>query len=821
MAQQVLAPIYRFGDFELQPHERRLLAGGQPLAIGPRAFDVLVVLAERSGHLVTKDELLARVWPRAVVEENNLQSQVSALRRILGQTMIETVPGHGYRLAVRVEPDELGASPVRLRHSHNLPHPLTSFVGRESDLAEHAQMLRDARLLTLTGIGGSGKTRLAIKLGGAEISGFADGVWFVDLAPVAAPERVALTVATALGIREQPDTPIVATLTQRLATRQLLLILDNCEHLREACARLAEQLLLGAPNVQILVTSREALGVPGERIVRVRSLAFPPQGLHEPQALLAFEAVRLFLDRAKQVAAEFRLDTSNATAVAEICRRLDGIPLAVELAAARVKLLSVDQIRARLDDRFRLLAGNARAMSRHHTLVGVMAWSYEHLAPDEQVWLQRLAVFAGGWTLDAASAVAGQGCAEPESLQRLERLVDLSLVAVDPSAPIDPRYSMLETVRQYAQERLDESGRSDAVRERHLAYFLALAKRAHPHFFTRSANQWYQRIDSELSNLLAAHAWCSRTPEGRDQGLELAINLRLYWINRGLFALGQQVYDEALARDETDPPSVHRARALYALGQHRNFCGQFANAIGPLEESLSIARAAADDECAASCLDKLAFAYAFLGDGARALAYSEEELEMSRRTGQEISSALTTRGAVLRMLGDYAAAADALEEALLRCNRENVDHIHTILSETARTALARGALEEAQETLAESIRLLSDLDSRYRSALALDATSLLASARGDWQRAARLQCVCEGTLSNMGDFRNPYDDAVLAELRRRPRAMLDAGGFAAAYEIGRGYSLQQALGESLAWLQQGSGHGQESIAQRRSSDAED
>jgi non-specific serine/threonine protein kinase len=446
-------------------------------------------------------------------------------------------------------------------------------------------------------------------------------------------------------------------------------------------------------------------------------------------------------------------------------------------------------------------------MSRHNTLLGVLAWSYEHLAPDEQVWLQRLAVFAGGWTLDAATAVAGHGCTELDSLQRLERLVDMSLVAVDPLAPVGPRYSMLETVRQFAQERLDQSGGTDAVRERHLAYFLALAKRAHLQLFTRSANPWYQRLDCELSNLLAAHAWCTRAPEGRDPGLELAINLRLYWINRGHFALGERVYDEALARDETDPRSIHRGRALFALGQHRNFCGQFAQAIAPLRESLSITREAGDHESAANCLDKLAFAYAFLGDGARALAYSEEELEMSRRTGQEISSALNTRGAIFRMLGDYGAAADALEEALRHCNRENVDHIHTILSEIARTALARGALDKAQETLAESICLLADLDSRYRSALALDATSLLASARGDWQRAARLQCVCEGTLSKMGDFRNPYDDPALAELRRRPRAMLDAEAFAAAYETGRGYSLEQALAESLAWLQQDSRHG--------------
>ena len=790
--------MYRFGRFEVQPDERRLLGAGQPLAIGPRAFDVLVVLAERAGQLVTKDELLARVWPRSVVEENNLQAQVSALRRILGPATIETVPGYGYRLTAKVEAAIPASSSTSPRQMHNLPHPLTSFVGRENDLAQYAQILRNARLLTLTGIGGSGKTRLAIKLAEAELLSFPDGVWFVDLAAVAEPERVALTVATALGVREQPDKPIVETLILRFADRQLLLILDNCEHLLAACARFVEQLLLSAPNVRILVTSREELGVPGERIVRVRSLAFPPQGPHDVHALIAFEAVRLFVDRVKQVAAEFTLTTANSTAVAEICRRLDGIPLALELAAARAKLLSVDQICARLDDRFRLLKGSA--MSRHQTLLGVLAWSYEHLAPDEQVWLQRLSVFSGGWTLDAATAIAGQDCEELESLQRLERLVDMSLVVVTPSSPVGPRYSMLETVLQYAHDRLNESRESDVVRERHLRYFLAITRQADRDAFTRRVNQSYRRLDYELSNLLAAHAWCARSPEGEDLGLELAINLRLYWINRGLFALGEQVYDEALAREGIDSRSIHRARALYALGQHRNFCGHFADAIAPLEASLSIARERADDECAGNCLDKLAFAYGFLGDGARALAYVEEELETRRRSGHEISSALTTRGSIYRMLGDYAAAGNALEQALLNCDRENVDHKHTILTDIARVALSRGALDHAQATLSESIHLLRDFDSTYRSALALDVTSLLASARGDWQRAARLQCVCEGILSKMGDFRNPYDDPILAELRRKPWEMLDAEVSVAAHEAGRRYSLEEALAESLAWM---------------------
>ena len=481
--------------------------------------------------------------------------------------------------------------------------------------------------------------------------------------------------------------------------------------------------------------------------------------------------------------------------------RLDRLRL-LELAAARVKLLSVDQIRARLDDRFRLLAGGARAMSRHQTLLGVLQWSYERFTPDEQKWLQRLSVFAGGWTLDAATTVGEQGCDELETLQRLERLIDMSFVMVDRGDPSELRYGMLETVRQYARDRLNESGESDSVCERHLAYFLALARRAHPNFFTRAANQWYQRLDRELSNLLAAHAWCTRTAGGAELGLELASTLRMYWINRGLFALGEQVYDEALAREGIDRGSIQRARTLYALGQHRNFCGRFAEAIVPFEEALTILREHGDDEYVGHCLDKLAFACAFLGDSARALTCVEEEIDIRRARDQQLlASALTTKGEICRMHGDFAAAAVALDEALALSSQEDVEQVHTILGAIARVAIASGRLERARKALAEGIGLLSAMDSRYRATLALDVVLLLAAASGNWGRAAHLQCVFDTTLDWMGGFTNPYDDRVLAELRRKPRAMLGDEGYAAAYDAGRGVSLEQALADALAWMQ--------------------
>jgi predicted ATPase/DNA-binding winged helix-turn-helix (wHTH) protein len=799
---------YRFDRFRLVPEERRLFDGDRPVKLGGRAFDTLLVLVQEHERAVPKDELIERAWPGLVVEDNNLQVQISALRKVLGQQAIATIPGRGYRFTLLLEQAPAVATSGPGRPRSNLPQPLTSFIGREDDLAEFARLLESTRLLTLTGIGGCGKTRLAIKLAERVLPSFVDGACFVDFAAVAEPERVALSVAAAFVVREEADRPIEETLIRHVAARQVLLVLDNCEHLLAACAGLAERLLLAAAGLRVLVTSREGFGMSGERVVPVRSLSLPSQGTRDVEVLLASEAVRLFVDRAEEVAPEFDLGADNAHAVIDICRRLDGIPLAIELAAARVRLLSVDQIRARLNDRFRLLAGSARAMSRHQTLLATLQWSYEHLTPDEQWWLRRLSVFSGGWTLEAAAAVAGEDRDEVEALERLGRLVDQSLVLVDRTSSGEPRYHMLESVRQYAQERLNESGDADAVRGRHLAHFVALARQAHPNLFTVDAPQWYRRLDRELSNLLAAHTWCDRAAAGADAGLELASNLRIYWIDRGLLELGQLVYQEALGRQDADRPSPSRAQALFALGQHLNFRGRFADALAPLEEGLAIALEVGDSEYAANCLNKLAYARAYLGDAAGGLDCVAQEIELRNRIGQPPSAlcgALITKAAICRMHDRIDAAADALEQALSLTTGDNLEELHVILSDRARVSIARGLPQQAGTSLIGAIRLLPDMDSEYRTMIALDVASLLAAACGDWQRAASLQGTFETTLRRMGGFQNPYDDRVLAELRRKARAMLGTESYASAYDSGCRISLEQAVADPLAWLQQDEG----------------
>jgi len=791
---------YRFASFELQPDRRALLSNGCALALGPRAFDVLLVLVERAGQLVSKSELLDLVWPGVVVEENNLQVQVSALRKILGPQAIATIPGRGYRFALGLE-DRAG-SPSAGAPRHNLPQPLTSFVGHEDDLVRCAQLLEQTRLLTLTGIGGCGKTRLAIRLCEMVLPSFPDGVCFVDLASVAEPERVALALATVLQLREEADKPIEQTLARHLAGRQLLLLLDNCEHLIGPCAELVELLLKAAPGPRVLSTSRESLGVAGEVSVSVRSLASPPVGAEaDLQTAAQSEAVRLFVDRARQVAPEFALDATNAPAVVEICRRLDGIPLALELAAARLRLLSPEQIRARLHDRFRLLTRSSRAMSRHQTLLATLQWSYEQLLPDEQQWLRRLSVFAGGWTLDAAASLA-EDCDELAALEPLERLVDKSLVLVDHAGHDEPRYTMLETVRQYAQERLTPS-EAAGLRERHFAHFLDVARNASANLHTRNLKRSLDKIDVELPNLMAAHEWCASAANGANQGLELSILLRLYWINRGLFALGQQVYDEALGRNGIEPRSILRAGTLYSNGRHNFFRGRLHEVLPLTEEALSIAREHGDEELTLFCLESLVLALVFLGDPARAGECAREQLAIATNNGvpRLIGFALTSMGEVLRAQGDLDAAASAYEQALTLFGDEDPVNRSFALRDIARVAIAQGKLNRARQALAASIRIGMEVGAQYAGQRDLEAASLLAAVSEDWKRAARLQGAANSAADAMGGVRNAQDDRTVAALRERPREILGPDAHAREYEAGFRLGIEDALTEVLEWVE--------------------
>jgi predicted ATPase/DNA-binding winged helix-turn-helix (wHTH) protein len=652
---------YQIGPFRLDTNARVLTQGGAPTPLGPRAVAVLAALVERPHEFVAKESILAAAWPGLVVEESSLAAQISAIRRVLarapgGERWVETLARRGYRFVgpVATLPDNpLQGAAERIRRT-NLPQLLTSFVGHENDLAEYTHILEKTRLLTLTGIGGCGKTRLAIELARMILPSFPDGVWFVDLAPVAEAERVATAVATTLDVREDINQPIHETLARHLAGQHLLLVLDNCEHVLAACATLVESLLMAASGVRALITSREGLGIAGERIVPVRSLAFPPRGsARDPEAMATFEAVRLFVDRAQLVAPEFALNSTTIPFVAEICQRLDGIPLAIELAAARVQLLSVEQIQAHLDDRFRLLTASNKALPRHQTLRGVIEWSYEHLATNEQQVLRRLAVFAGGWTLAAATAVAGDSDDELAMVEMLGYLVDKSLVVVDREWSKEPRYRMLETVRQYTQERLDASGHGAAARARHLAYYCGLAEGAQPELMSDRGYSWMARLDADLTNLLAAHAWCESAPNGAEIALRLLTALTNYFHQRGLVGLARQALEEALKRDGATRECLASARALFAAGDLAARHHDFPIARRYLEDYLRIAPVVGDQAKTAMATALLGSIATAEGEHGRAQQLLETALALAREN-QDPSRKCSPSTASANSVGSWA-----------------------------------------------------------------------------------------------------------------------------------------------------------------------
>ena len=411
---------------------------------------------------------------------------------------------------------------------HNLPVQLTSFIGREREIEEVKKLLSSSRLVTLTGSGGCGKTRLSLQAAAELIEEYPEGLWLVELASLTDPGLVPQTLASVLGMREVPGRPLLETLSDYLKARNLLLVLDNCEHLVEACAELASSLLGACPNLKILATSREGLGVAGETTWNVPSLSMPePQRLPPMESLSQYEAVRLFIERAESVQPGFEVTDQNAPAVAQICHRLDGIPLAIELAAARVRVLSVEQINARLEDRFRLLTGGSRiAMPRQRTLRGAVEWSYELLSEPEHLLFNRLSVFTGGFILEAVETVcAGEGVGADEVLDLLSLLVDKSLVMVGEGVEGEVRYRLLETLRQYGRERLAAIGEADETLRRHAAFFFALAEEAGQVQSQTIAlgpqeAAWLDRLEQEHDNLRAALGWCVESGEA-ETGLRL------------------------------------------------------------------------------------------------------------------------------------------------------------------------------------------------------------------------------------------------------------------------------------------------------------
>jgi non-specific serine/threonine protein kinase len=514
----------------------------------------------------------------------------------------------------------------------NLPVPLTSFVGRRQDMAEVEQLLGRTRLLTLTGPGGVGKTRLAVQVAADCLEEYAQGVWLVQLAPLADPALVPAAVAGVLGVIAEAHRPLVATLNAVLRPKRLLLVLDNCEHLIGACAAVAEALLQACPQLRILATSREALGIGGEIAWPVPSLEVPGAG--QPlEAIGQCAAVRLFIDRARAVQPHFLLTEQNAGAVAQVCRRLDGIPLALELAAACLRGLSVAEVSARLDGRFELLTGGSRtALPRHQTLRATVEWSYGLLSPAEQTLFQRLAVFTGGWTLEAAVAVcAGGALGSAAVLGLLLRLVNTSLVLAEEGSAGETRYRLLETLRQYAHERLAEQAERGLSQEQHADYYLALAQAGAAGLHGAGQLLWFERFEADHANLLAAARWLMTTGQG-SKALQLVTALYLFWEARGHRGLGRQLLASALATPGVPTRSAVHVTALAQAGAFALFDFELAQARVLFGEALTLARELDDPWSLAFAQFMLARLALEQGEAAAARPLLEDSVALFRRT---------------------------------------------------------------------------------------------------------------------------------------------------------------------------------------------
>jgi predicted ATPase/DNA-binding winged helix-turn-helix (wHTH) protein len=673
-----VAEALDFGRFRVLTRQRKLLADGAPVELGSRAFDLLMVLIEARGGLVTKDQLLHRVWPGTVVEENNIQVQISALRRVFGEErhLILTVPLRGYRFTGSVQAvaaadgvaQEATASPPGARMATNLPSAVSDFIGRQGELQELAELIHRHRLITIVGSGGIGKTRLALELGLSLLPQFGDGVWRAQLAPLNDPELVANATTTTLGLQGGAAQWPPERRAAALQGKRILLVLDNCEHVAAAAAAEAELLLHAVPTLQLLATSQEPLGIEGECVYRLQPFAVPELECLECAAALKNDAVRLFMARTRAADPHFVVGEKLAPVVATICRRLDGIPLAIELAAARAATLGIEELARRLDDRFRLLTGGSRtALPRHQTLRATLDWSYRLLSEPAQIVLRRLAAFAGRFTLDGATRVAADASLPDwEVVDPLAELVNRSLVIAENAGP-QRRYRMLQTTRVYALEKLADSGEAGEVAHRHARALCALFPAAVAAWESLPTVEWAERYVPELDDIRTALDWAFGTEGDVALGLELASISFVLWPLAALTLEGRARLEQAITHLGPTTPKATEALLWFGYG-FLNAGMPRARALPALKRSVALYRALGDPVWLGRALDHYGLNLARAGEvaeGREALEEARSLLAKASSGSRSYARALSDL-AIVHMVGRNYDAARALLDAALR-----------------------------------------------------------------------------------------------------------------------------------------------------------
>jgi predicted ATPase/DNA-binding SARP family transcriptional activator len=690
----------------------------------------------------------------------------------------------------------------------NLPEPITSFIGREKEVQEITKFLGKNRLVTLTGSGGVGKTRLAIQSSNKLLDKFKDGVWWIDLVGLSDPALVSQAVAKVVDLHEVPNQPLIETLVEELQTKQVLLVLDNCEHLILACAQLADRLLSGTKFLKILATSREALDILGETVWLVPSLSLPDaRDSVTVKKLSKSESIHLFMERATVMQPQFTLTDQNANAVVQICRRLSGMPLAIELAAARVKMMTVDEIASRLDDRFSLLtSGNRSALPRQQTLRATIDWSHDLLSEPERVLFRRLAVFAGGFRLDAAESICSHDeLKRSDILDLLGRLVDKSLVVVDSAAGGQTRYRFLETIREYGFDKLKKAGEETLVRDHHLEFFMRVAVETEPHLYAPEQAEWFARTDAEIDNLRAALDWSITGTEENEtrirNGLQLVGVLSWFWQKGYSYEFSKRLKN-MLSHTTADMQTIARARALIAEGFLHWSLGNFVEARPHLVEALELAR---------NHEDKLTLGWALVHLGIVLSALEEYDLAQSLLeecvaiTKGFRNAGMTVAGMALSFLGDIylvrnneVHAREVYEEGIkLLRETNNSNNLAYTIRRFGYLALKEADYERANVFFRESLIRNQELGHQIGITAAIAGLAELAQAVGKFSRAAQLYGIIEGRLAVLSLPLYITDQVEFNRGISALRARLDEKTCAKFWTKGKTMSLDEAIAFAL------------------------
>jgi predicted ATPase/DNA-binding winged helix-turn-helix (wHTH) protein len=714
MTQELGSPeIIEFGRFAVVPYRREVLFERRPIKLGGRAFDMLMALVEARGNVVSRDALMRRVWPGAVVEENSLQRQIATLRKAFAEDrdIIRTIAGKGYQFTGTVQlryqgPDgEMVPTDTRSDTGSsyactNLRHRVSAMIGREAEQSDLVELLQSSRLVTLVGAGGVGKTRLSLSIANHVLPDFADGVWVVELASLSDPEMLAGAVALTLDLKFATGMVSAERVARAVASRHLLIVLDNCEHLAGAAAEMAETLLSCSSSIRVMATSREPLRADGEFVYRVRPLAVPDADVTDVPDLLGHAAVQLFMARARALDPGFAPDAGVIATMAAVCRRLDGIPLAIELAAARAAGLGMEQLAVRLDDRFRLLVdGRRKALPRHRTLRATLDWSYDLLSDPERAVLRRLAVFVGGFTLEAAGAVAAtDGIGEPVVVGAVVDLVAKSLVVMDTDAA-KVRYRLLETTRAYALEKLAATGECEEALRRHAEHYCDYCTAELGHWRTWPRYALSEGCRREIDNIRAALDWAFSLHGDAAIGVDLAMTSVPLWLHLWLVDECRRYVQKALSSPPARSNRQLELRLLAALAASQMGVERpTPEATKTLARALDIADSLDDGQDRAQVIAGLWVYHAMRGDYRVALSLARKIGSVPARDGGGMAAPLGDwlTGTTLHYQGEQAAA-----RRLLEATAETNPSIGAVL---ARVLWLQGCPEQAISLVARVLK---------------------------------------------------------------------------------------------------------------------